>query len=74
MLTFPSYVLFSIGNLLSLFQAVWPACWKTYKTCNEQWTFSVTYLEVAGIMVGQILVGLLGDGYALLFLLNIASG
>jgi MFS family permease len=56
------YVLFSIGNLTSLFQAVWPTCWKTYKTCNEQWTYAVTYLEVIGIIVGQISVGLLGDG------------
>ncbi|KAG0647862.1 putative inorganic phosphate transporter 1-6 [Hyphodiscus hymeniophilus] len=56
------YVLFSIGNLTSLFQAVWPGCWKTFKTCNEQWTFAVTYLEIIGIIVGQIMVGLLGDG------------
>jgi hypothetical protein len=59
---FPSYVLFSIGNLTPLFTAVWPACWKTYKVCNEQWTYAVTYLEVIGIIVGQILVGFLGDG------------
>ncbi|PQE07021.1 MFS phosphate transporter protein [Rutstroemia sp. NJR-2017a BBW] len=55
------YVLFSIGNLTSLFQAVWPQCWKKYTVCSEQWVYAVTYLEVIGIIVGQILVGYLGD-------------
>ncbi|PSS25175.1 hypothetical protein M430DRAFT_96152 [Amorphotheca resinae ATCC 22711] len=57
-----SYVLFSIGNLTPLFQAAWPACWKSFKVCNEQWVNAVTYLEVVGIIVGQILVGIIGDG------------
>lgn len=56
------YVLFSIGNLTPLFQAAWPSCWKTFETCNQTWVESVTYLEVCGIIVGQILVGLIGDG------------
>jgi hypothetical protein len=55
------YVLFSIGNLTPLFQKVWPSCWSKYKTCNEQWVDAVTYLEVLGIVCGQILVGVLGD-------------
>lgn len=57
------YVLFSIGNLTPLFSAVWPQCWKTYKVCNKQWTFAVTYLEIVGIIIGQILVGIIGDSY-----------
>lgn len=56
------YVLFSIGNLTPLFQAVWPSCWKTFKTCNKEWIDAVNYLEVIGIIVGQILVGIIGDG------------
>ena len=28
-----------------------------------QWTYAVTYLEVIGIIVGQIFVGIVGDGY-----------
>lgn len=56
------YVLFSIGNLTPLFDAVWPQCWKTYKVCSENWISAVTYLEVIGIIVGQILVGIIGDG------------
>jgi hypothetical protein len=56
------YVLFSIGNLTPLFSAVWPKCWSTNKVCNVNWVSAVTYLEVAGIIVGQLLVGGLGDG------------
>ena len=55
------YVLFSIGNLKPLFQANWPDCWKTYDTCNKTWVAAVDYLEICGIIVGQILVGIIGD-------------
>ncbi|KAF8855544.1 MFS general substrate transporter [Acephala macrosclerotiorum] len=55
------YVLFSIGNLTPLFQAVWPQCWSKFKVCDEQWINAVTYLEVLGIIVGQITVGIIGD-------------
>lgn len=54
------YVLFSIGNLKPLFQAGFPDCWKG-KTCNQTWIYAVDYLEICGIIVGQILVGVLGD-------------
>lgn len=62
LLTRLRYVLFSIGNLSSLFTVVWPTCWKTFTVCNKQWTYAVIYLEVVGIIFGQIGVGLLGDG------------
>lgn len=55
------YVLFSIGNLKPLYQAGFPSCWKTHKICNETWIAAVEYLEICGIIVGQILVGILGD-------------
>lgn len=55
------YVLFSIGNLSSLFSSAWPSCWKTHAVCNEQLINSVTYLEIVGIIFGQILVGIEGD-------------
>ncbi|KAI9741624.1 MAG: hypothetical protein M1834_000008 [Cirrosporium novae-zelandiae] len=55
------YVLFSIGNVKPMFQAVWPSCWKDTTTCNQQWIFAIDYLEIIGIIVGQILVGVLGD-------------
>lgn len=51
------YVLFSIGNLEPLFDKVWPECWKTHQVCGKNWVFSVTYLEIIGIMVGQVVVG-----------------
>ena len=64
-----SYILFSIGNLTSLYEAVWPQCWekasskhKNYGTaCNRQWVDAVDYLEVVGIIIGQIMVGVIGD-------------
>jgi MFS family permease len=63
------YVLFSIGNLQPLFAATFPLCWGTPSTkspkngsiCNPTWIAAVTYLEICGIIVGQILVGILGD-------------
>lgn len=59
------YVLFSIGNLEPLFKQVWPECWddsfKGTKVCSKNWVASVTYLEIIGIMVGQVFVGVIGD-------------
>jgi MFS family permease len=55
------YVLFSIGNLKPLFQKAFPDCWKDEITCNKTWIAAVDYLEICGIIVGQILVGVIGD-------------
>lgn len=55
------YVLFSIGNLKPLFESVWSTCWKTHEVCSENWISAVTYLEIIGIIVGQMLVGVMGD-------------
>ena len=61
LLTSSSYVLFSIGNVKPLFQAVFASCWKAYAVCNATWIAATEYLEVVGIIIGQILVGVLGD-------------
>lgn len=53
--------LFSIGNLTALFSAVWPACWSKFTECNSNWVAAVTYLQIIGIIVGQIMVGIEGD-------------
>ena len=58
-------MLFSIGNIKPLFQHVFSNCWDTHEVCNEQWTNAVEYLEIIGIIVGQILVGFVGDWYVL---------
>ena len=60
-----SYVLFSIGNVTPLFQASFKSCWKTHKICNHNWIAAVNYLETAGILIGQLLVGVLGDWYVI---------
>jgi hypothetical protein len=56
-----SYVLFSIGNVTPLFQASFPGCWKTGEICDKNWIAAITYLELVGILIGQVLVGFLGD-------------
>lgn len=55
------YTLFSVGNIESLFESVWPACWKSFKVCNANWVASVDYLEIVGIIFGQLAVGVIGD-------------
>lgn len=55
------YVLFSIGNLTPLFQAGFPECWKKETICDANWINAVTYLEICGIICGQIFVGVVGD-------------
>jgi hypothetical protein len=55
------YVLFSIGTISPLLDAAFPECWSDATICNKQWINAVDYLEVIGIIVGQVLVGVLGD-------------
>ena len=65
------YVLFSIGNIKPLFQAPgsFTTCWKTpdpqkdsyTQICSSNWVAAVDYLEIIGIIIGQILVGIQGD-------------
>lgn len=56
------YVLFSVGNLSTLFKNVWPECWgKNPTACEANWVHAIDYLEIVGIIVGQIAVGIEGD-------------
>ena len=54
-------MLFSIGNVTPLLEQAFPACWDDNTICDKVWVQSITYLEVTGIIVGQILVGIVGD-------------
>ena len=60
-------MLFSIGNLKPLFQSSFASCWQVpgkknpHPICNATWIDAVDYLEIVGIIVGQILVGIIGD-------------
>lgn len=56
-------MLFSIGNVKPLFKQVFADCWKSHSTCNANWLHAVEYLEIVGIIVGQVIVGFLGDWY-----------
>ncbi|WFD22738.1 hypothetical protein MEQU1_001414 [Malassezia equina] len=69
------YTLFSVGNLKPLFQntdhsvapekgdhsSAFYRCWKTNEICNKDWMRAIDYLEIVGIICGQILVGVEGD-------------
>jgi MFS family permease len=55
------YTLFSVGNIESLFQSVWPQCWKQFTECDANWVASIGYLEIVGIILGQLVVGVIGD-------------
>ncbi len=55
------YTLFSISNLNALFVLVWPTCYSTFAVCSENWIAAQAYLQIIGIMVGQVVVGLEGD-------------
>lgn len=37
------YILFSNGNLKSLYKKTWPQCWKTYQVCNANWVHTVSF-------------------------------
>ncbi|GAB0132342.1 hypothetical protein EsDP_00000782 [Epichloe bromicola] len=60
------YVLFSIGNLEPLFKKVWPECWDEHRVCSKNWIASVTYLEIIGIMVGQVIGDWVGRRWGLI--------
>ncbi|RAL11202.1 MFS phosphate transporter [Aspergillus homomorphus CBS 101889] len=55
------YVLLSIGNISTLFSKSFESCWGKYEICSKNWVSAVTYLEIVGIIIGQILVGVIGD-------------
>jgi hypothetical protein len=44
-----------------LLSAAFPECWSRHQVCDANWINAITYLEIVGIIVGQILVGYLGD-------------
>jgi hypothetical protein len=41
--------------------SVWPQCWAKHSTCSPTWVAAVDYLEIIGIICGQIIVGIEGD-------------
>ncbi|KIW26445.1 uncharacterized protein PV07_09539 [Cladophialophora immunda] len=55
------YVLFSVGNVLPLLEVVWPQCWRKHSVCDKTMVQAISYMEILGIICGQILVGITGD-------------
>lgn len=65
---------FSISNVSSLFFASFPQCWSKKNVCDHNWIATVNYLETVGALIGQILVGVMGDWQVVLPLLSRHSG
>lgn len=55
------YVIFSISNNSTLFKQAYPKCWSKFTTCNVTWTQATTYLQLIGILIGQLMFGVMGD-------------
>ncbi|KAL1410305.1 hypothetical protein Q8F55_004311 [Vanrija albida] len=55
------YTIFSIGNLSSLYSSIWPECWSKHTVCDKNWVAGVSYIQIVGIICGQIGVGIEGD-------------
>lgn len=56
-----AYFVFSVGNLIPVFQAEFPECWVTHEECSAALLASIHYSQVAGIIVGQLALGYLAD-------------
>ncbi|KAK9843894.1 hypothetical protein WJX84_006388, partial [Apatococcus fuscideae] len=55
------YVVFSISNNATMFQQTYSACWENFTECNETWVQATTYLQLVGILMGQLIFGFMGD-------------
>ncbi|CAL8460494.1 g23 [Coccomyxa elongata] len=61
-MTCEAYVIFSVGNLKPIFQQAYPKCWgKGAKDCDQGLLNSLTYSQIAGIIVGMLTLGYLTD-------------
>lgn len=45
----------------ALFKDAWPTCWKTFTDCSQNLTEATDYVQVVGIICGQIGVGAESD-------------
>jgi MFS family permease len=51
-----SYILFSIGTLTPLWEAIYPECFN-YTSCRPRLLYSLTYSVVAGVIIGMVVIG-----------------
>ena len=54
------YVLFSVGNILPLFESAGPQCFKHYQVCDKVWVESANHFEIVGISFGRVGVAIIG--------------
>lgn len=58
-----AYIVFSVGNISSLQEAIWPDCYETFDVCPQSVIDQKidSYIQIAGIMFGMIVMGLVAD-------------
>ena len=56
-----AYIIFSIGLIRPLQEAVFPDCFATHAACGERQTHAMGYAQIGGIIAGMLLFGALGD-------------
>ena len=56
-----AYFVFAVGNLSALWKVEYKACWSQHKTCKKKLSDSITYLQVRGIIFGQLFLGFFAD-------------
>ena len=60
-----SYFLFSIGNILPIWQVQYPQCFTNHfpnaSQCSNSDVTSITYVEVSFVIIGMLFFGYLGD-------------
>ncbi|KAK9867868.1 hypothetical protein WJX84_003938 [Apatococcus fuscideae] len=56
-----AYYIFSVGNVKPVWAAQWPDCFQKNASCTMAFINSLEYSQVAGLIVGMILLGVIVD-------------
>ena len=58
-----AYIIFSVGNIADFQKVLYPTCFDTFENCPRKVVEQKidSYIQIAGIMVGMMLMGVLGD-------------
>lgn len=56
-----AYIIFSIGLIKPFQAALFPACFTTHEECPQELTHVMNFVQIAGIIVGMLLFGAMGD-------------
>ncbi|KAI8468145.1 MAG: major facilitator superfamily domain-containing protein [Monoraphidium minutum] len=56
-----AYIIFSIGLIKPFQAAMKPECFETHTACSAAETHVTSYIQIAGIIIGMLVFGVLGD-------------